>query len=107
MWVLQPPPFSSAPTSTTVVPPLRSERMDRKNKRENSEVCDFNLPNIDWKSYYSGDYYESMFLEMVMDSEMEQIVDFCTRRANVLDLILVSGRISPLKIEIYYYEYIY
>ena len=60
---------------------------------------DFNLPNIDWKSYYSGDDYESMFLEMVMDTEMEQIVDFCTRGANVLDLILVSGRISPLKIE--------
>ena len=60
---------------------------------------DFNLPNIDWKSYYSGDVDESMFLEMVMDSEMEQIVDFCTRGAKVLDLILVSGRISPLKIE--------
>ena len=60
---------------------------------------DFNLPNMDWKSYYSGDHYESMFLEMVMDSEMEQIVDFCTRGANVLDLILVSGRISPLNIE--------
>ena len=60
---------------------------------------DFNLPNIDWKFYYSGDDYESMFLEMVMDTNMEQIVDFCTRGANVLDLILVSGRISPLKIE--------
>ena len=60
---------------------------------------DFNLPNIDWKSHYYGNDYESMFLEMVMDTKMEQIVDFCTRGANVLDLILVSGRISPLKIE--------
>ena len=60
---------------------------------------DFNLPNIDWKSYSFGDDYESMILEMVMDTEMEQIVDFCTRGANVLDLILVSGRISLLKIE--------
>ena len=60
---------------------------------------DFNLPNIDCNSYYSGDGYESKILERVMDTEMEQIVDFCTREAKVLDLTLVSGRISPLKIE--------
>lgn len=56
---------------------------------------DFNLPDIDWKTLnISGSQYPQStskhFLDMIADSNLEQLVDFPTRKDKVLDLILTT-----------------
>jgi len=56
---------------------------------------DFNLPDINWSEQsITNNQYPSRvnqtFLDIVADNGLEQIVDFSTRKDNILDLMLIS-----------------
>ena len=51
---------------------------------------DFNFPNIDWQSYYSGNSNEMQFIDVVNELNMTQNVHLPTRENNILDLCLTS-----------------
>ena len=69
-----------------------------KSKSKNSVFIvrgDFNLPDIDWKNLnISGSQYPQStskhFLDMIADSNLEQLVDFPTSKDKILDLILTT-----------------
>ena len=55
----------------------------------------FNLPDINWKDLtIAGSQYTNRlsksFLEMVADNSLEQLVDFPTRKDNILDIFLTT-----------------
>ena len=56
---------------------------------------DFNLPDINWKDLtMPGSQYTNrlslLFLEMVAETILEQLVDFSTRKDNTLDIFLTT-----------------
>ena len=54
-------------------------------------ICgDFNMPAIDWTTLTSDDSYCLGFLELLDTHHLEQRVDFSTRGANTLDLVLTK-----------------
>ena len=75
------------------------QEFQKISKRNKNTVCiiagDFNLPDIDWKSLaVTGHQYPSRvnktFLEVIANNNLEQIVDFPTRKDNTLDLVLTT-----------------
>ena len=55
-------------------------------------VGDFNLPDVDWELLTSPiDGVQDVLLDMFMDSNLEQLVDFPTRVNNTLDLVLCTN----------------
>jgi hypothetical protein len=49
---------------------------------------DFNFPNIPWPSANASSVLESIFVDAINENLLTQIVDFPTRRENILDLVL-------------------
>ena len=58
----------------------------------NKIICgDFNLPDINWKEYFSPNKGERKFLEFFQDNFLEQKVSSSThRKGNTLDLVLTN-----------------
>ena len=55
---------------------------------------DFNLPGIDWNAQHSDDEYESIFLNTLLDCNLNQWVDVDTRGSRTLDLVCTSSSIE-------------
>ena len=51
---------------------------------------DFNLPDIDWKSYSSTTPDNQAFIDLMLDNDLIQIIDFPTAASGILDLIFIS-----------------
>jgi len=59
--------------------------------RVNVITGDFNCPKIDWSCLTSpSDGIHELLLDCVIECGLTQIVDFSTRKNNVLDLILID-----------------
>jgi len=55
----------------------------------NIVLGDFNLPKIDWTFLTSPeDVIHRQFLSFAIESGLIQLVNFCTRGHNILDLVL-------------------
>ena len=52
---------------------------------------DFNLPGIDWESYFSHCERENYFINCFLDNYLDQIVNFPTRGSNLIDLVLTNN----------------
>ena len=51
---------------------------------------DFNLADIDWKSYSSTTPDNQAFIDLMLDNDLIQIIDFPTGASGILDLIFIS-----------------
>ena len=51
---------------------------------------DFNLPDIDWKNYFSATPDNQAFVDLMLDNDLIQIIDFPTAVSGILDLIFIS-----------------
>ena len=51
---------------------------------------DFNFPNIDWKTYSSSSMQDTMFLNMINERSISQVISEPTRGSKILDLVLCS-----------------
>ena len=51
---------------------------------------DFNLADIDWKVYSSATPDNQAFIDLMMDNDLIQIIDFPTAASGILDLIFIS-----------------
>ena len=61
-------------------------------------VGDFNLPDIDWSSYFSSSFLDVQFLNLLSENNLTQMVDVPTHeKGNVLDLVIVN---DPLNYEV-------
>ena len=59
--------------------------------RVNIVTGDFNCPKIDWSCLTSpGDGIHELLLDCVIECGFTQMVNFCTRKNSVLDLILID-----------------
>lgn len=51
---------------------------------------DFNFPNLPWPSMTSTSALETVFVDAINENLLTQIVNFPTRRENILDLVLTN-----------------
>ena len=63
---------------------------------------DFNLPDIDWKSYSSATPDNQTFVDLMLDNDLIQIIDFPTAASGILDLIFISKDIDVSSCKIGY-----
>lgn len=63
-------------------------------------VGDFNLPNVDWKSYaWPNNPVYDAFMNCVTESALQQLVSFPTRGNNFLDLVFATSTINVPYVE--------
>ena len=60
---------------------------------------DFNLPKMDWNTYYSSDSYENDFVSRIIDMSLKQVVNFKTTKSPCLDLIFCENESNIIRVD--------